>query len=99
VGSRRCIGEGRDGIDAAHAQQFGATHPFRIHETVGAGVAYLAALMRLFDGDLRLVTAAYAIGETPILSRGLYFSSADVYRYVQRVAQQYEIELHRQERR
>jgi soluble lytic murein transglycosylase-like protein len=83
----------------ATAQQFGATHPFQIHENVRAGVAYLAALMRLFDGDLRLVTAAYATGESPIPSRGLYSSWADVYRYVQLVAQQYEIELRRQERR
>lgn len=83
----------------ATAQQFGAVHPFYIHENVRGGVAYLAELMKLFRGDLRLVTAAYAAGEQPVLSHGLDYSSEEVYRYVQRVARIYGIELRRQERR
>jgi hypothetical protein len=64
----------------ATAQHFGATHPFQIHENVRAGVVYLARLMRVVDGDLRLVTAAYAAGERPILSKRLHYSSDEVYR-------------------
>jgi soluble lytic murein transglycosylase-like protein len=48
----------------ATAQHFGVTHPFYIHENVRGGVAYLAELQELFHGDLRLVVAAYAAGES-----------------------------------
>jgi hypothetical protein len=41
----------------ATARQFGATHPFQVDENVRGGVAYLAELIRVFRGDLRLVTA------------------------------------------
>jgi len=83
----------------ATAQQFGVAHPFQIHENVRGGVAYLADLMRVFQGDLRLVSAAYAAGERPVLARRLDYSSRDVYRYVERVAQIYGAELRRKERR
>jgi soluble lytic murein transglycosylase-like protein len=79
----------------ATAQHFGVTHPFYIHENVRGGVAYLAELQALFQGDFRLVMAAYAAGEKPILARGLNYSSEEVYIYVQRVAQQYRTELGR----
>jgi len=79
----------------ATAQHFGVTHPFYIHENVRGGVAYLAELHALFHGDLRLVMAAYAAGEKPILARRLDYSSEEVYTYVQRVAQQYRAELGR----
>jgi soluble lytic murein transglycosylase-like protein len=83
----------------ATAQHFGATHPFYIHENVRAGVAYLAKLQELFHGDLRLMMAAYAAGEGPILARGLDYPSEEVYTYVQRIGQQYRAELRRQERK
>ena len=83
----------------ATAQQFGAAHPFQIHENVRGGVAYLAELMRVFQGDLRLVAAAYAAGERPVLAHQLDYSSEEVYRYVERVAQIYGAELRREERR
>ena len=83
----------------ATARQFGASHPFQIHENVRGGVAFLAELMRVFGGDLRLVTAAYLAGEGPIRSRGLDYSSEEVYRYVERVAQIYRAELRREEGR
>src|SRR6185437_14659910 len=79
----------------ATAQHFGVTHPFYIHENVRGGVAYLAELQALFHGDLRLVMAAYAAGEKPILARRLDYSSEEVYTYVQRVAHQYRAELGR----
>jgi soluble lytic murein transglycosylase-like protein len=80
----------------ATAQHFGVTHPFYLHENVRGGVAYLAELQALFHGDFRLVMAAYAAGEKPILARGLDYSSEEVFKYVQRVAQQYRAELGRE---
>jgi soluble lytic murein transglycosylase len=79
----------------ATAEHFGVTHPFYIHENLRGGVAYLAELQKLFHGDLRLVIAAYAAGEKPILARGLEYSSEEVYTHVQRIAQQYRAELRR----
>ena len=73
----------------ATAVHFGVRNRFRIEENVRAGVEYLAWLMRLFRGDLRLAVAAYYTGEQPILARGLAYSSPDVYRYVAHVARLY----------
>jgi soluble lytic murein transglycosylase-like protein len=80
-------------------QRFGVSHPFWIHENVRAGVAYISHLHSLFRGDLRLVLAAYVGGEEPIRSRGLSYSSAEVYNYVQLVASRYRAELQRKGRR
>ena len=73
----------------ATAVRLGVRNPFQIEENVRAGVQYLAWLMHLFRGDLRLVTAAYYAGECTILARGLKYSSPDVYWYVNRVARLY----------
>jgi len=83
----------------ATTQHFGVTHPFYIHENVRAGVAYMAELQELFHDDLRLMMAAYAAGEGPVLARGLDYSSEEVYTYVQRIGQQYRAELRRKERK
>lgn len=80
----------------ATAAHFGVTHPFDIHENIRGGIAYLAELIGLFHGDLRLVVAAYAAGEKSVVARGLDYSSRDVYEYVQRIAQQYRVELARE---
>ena len=79
----------------ATAERFGVSHPFYIHENIRGGVAYLAELQKLFHGDLRLVIAAYAAGEKPILASGLDYSSEEVYTYVQRTGEQYRAELRR----
>ena len=71
------------------AVRFGVWNRFRIEENIRAGVAYLAWLIRTFRGDLRLATAAYLVGESSIRSRGLAYSSPEVYRYVSRVAELY----------
>ncbi|MHB8412709.1 MAG: lytic transglycosylase domain-containing protein [Candidatus Acidiferrales bacterium] len=73
----------------ATAMRFGVRDRFDIRENVRGGVAYLAWLIRLFKGDLRLAVAAYQVGETRILSRGLAYSSRKVFSYVSRVAQLY----------
>jgi soluble lytic murein transglycosylase-like protein len=73
----------------ATAVRLGVRNRFEIKENVRAGVEYLAWLIHIFGGDLRLVTAAYYAGERPILERGLECSSPDVYSYVSRVARLY----------
>src|SRR5205807_7866509 len=45
---------------------FGVTNRFLIAENIRGGVAYLAYLMRRFEGELRLVAAAYYAGEKRI---------------------------------
>ena len=73
----------------ATAVRLGVRNRFQIEENVRGGVEYLAWLIRLFGGDLRLAIAAYHAGERPILARGLDYSSPDVYSYVSRVARLY----------
>ena len=68
------------------AARFGVRNRYRLDENIRGGVAYLAWLIRLFKGDLRLATAAYYVGEKPILRRQLDYSSIDVHGYVSRVA-------------
>ena len=71
------------------AVRFGVRNRFRLDENIRGGVAYLAWLDYEFQGDLRLVTAAYYVGENPILFLRLDYSSADVQGYVNRVARRY----------
>ena len=71
------------------AVRFGVRNRFVVQENIGGGVAYLAWLKQRFNGDFRLVTAAYYVGENPISARGLKYSSPDVQAYVKRVAQRY----------
>jgi soluble lytic murein transglycosylase-like protein len=71
------------------AVRFGVHNRFRVEEDIHGGVAYLAWLRWKFNGDLRLMTAAYYVGEYQISVRGLDYSSSDVHWYVQRVSQRY----------
>ena len=71
------------------AIRFGVPDRFDIEENIRGGVAYLAWLIRLFNGDLRLAVAAYQAGESHILSRGLAYSSREVFDYVSHVAELY----------
>jgi soluble lytic murein transglycosylase-like protein len=71
------------------AVRFGVRNRFRVDENIHGGVAYLAWLKQRFNGDLRLITAAYYVGEYPISLRGLDYSSPDVQDYVKRVAGRY----------
>ncbi len=74
----------------ATAVNFGVTNRFEIEQNIRGGVAYLASLLRLFNGDLRLVTAAYVAGEARILPAGLRYSNAEVFTYVSNVARLYQ---------
>lgn len=71
------------------AIRFGVHNRFRVEENIRGGVAYLAWLKSRFKGDLRLMTAAYYVGEYPISRRGLDYSSPDVQRYVRQVSRRY----------
>lgn len=73
------------------AVRFGVRNRFRVDQNIKGGVAYLAWLNRQFNGDLRLITAAYYAGELPIYSRGLAYANKDVYAYVSRVAARYRV--------
>ncbi len=75
----------------ATAVRFGVRNRFLVQENIRGGVAYLAWLKQKFNGDLRLITAAYYVGEKEISSRGLDYSSRDVQGYVKRVAQRYRV--------
>lgn len=79
------------------ARRYGVRHPFWIHENVRAGTAYLADLVELFHGDLRLVMAAYNAGEKHVLARQLGYTNRDVYGYVSHVAKEYRAELRKGE--
>jgi soluble lytic murein transglycosylase-like protein len=71
------------------AFEFGVRNRFQVEDNVRGGVAYLARLIQLFRGDLRLVMGAYVAGQDRMLSRGLSYSSREVYKYVSNVARQY----------
>ena len=76
-------------LTAPTAVTFGVTNRFRIEENIRGGVAYLAYLIRRFEGELRLVAAAYYAGEKRIRKLGLKCADADIYRYVYQVQRFY----------
>lgn len=71
------------------ACRFGVRNRFVIPQNIRGGVAYLAWLIRLFHGDLRLVVASYYTGEQRFMARKLAYSSVETYEYVRRVAAVY----------
>lgn len=74
----------------ATAVRFGVMNRFEMAQNIQGGVAYLARLTTLFNGDLRLVTAAYVAGENRIRPAGLRYSNAEVFAYVSKVARLYD---------
>ena len=73
----------------ATAMRYGVRNRFVVQDNIRGGVVYLAWLKQRFNGDFRLITAAYYVGESRISLRGLEYSSPDVQGYVKRVAQRY----------
>ena len=71
------------------ATRFGVRNRFRAEENIRGGVAYLAWLSQKFNGDPRLIAAAYHAGEHQISSRALENSSPGVRAYVKHIAQKY----------
>lgn len=61
-----------------------------LNQNISGGVRHLAWLMNRFNGDLRLVAAAYYAGERIVERSGLGISNADVVTYVMSVRKHFE---------
>jgi len=77
----------------ATAARFGVANPFSIGDNIGGGVRFLAELLRQFNGDFRLVVAAYYCGSHRIQRRGLLYSNPAVLSYVTSVRALYREEV------
>ncbi len=73
----------------ATAKRLGVTDRCNLDHNVSAGVRYLAWLMRRFHNDLRLVAAAYYVGDDAIGRRGLAYRNLDVVTYVRAIRTTY----------
>jgi soluble lytic murein transglycosylase-like protein len=71
------------------ARRLGVTDRCNVDQNVSAGVRYLAWLMQRFHNDLRLVAAAYFVGEGSIARRGLSYRNSDVVAYVSTIRTTY----------
>lgn len=70
----------------ATAGRFGVVDPFTAGQNIRGGVAYLAWLLKRFNGDQRLAAAAYNAGEGAVERNGGVPPYAETLRYVDRVA-------------
>jgi soluble lytic murein transglycosylase-like protein len=73
----------------ATARRLGVTNRCDLDQNIAGGVRYLAWLMRRFPNDLRLVAAAYYVGEDRIARRGLLYRNFDVVAYVSTIRTTY----------
>ena len=78
----------------ATARRFGAFDPFNAEQNIAAGTRYVTQLMWEFDGDLRLVSAAYYAGDRGIALQQLNYRNPDVVAYVQEVRRRYMLRKH-----
>ena len=75
----------------ATGRRFGVEDLLQPSANIQAGTQYLSYLMRMFDGDLRLVLAAYNAGENAVLRHGKRVPPyTETVRYVPRVLNTYE---------
>jgi soluble lytic murein transglycosylase-like protein len=72
------------------ATQYGVSDSFDPQQNINGGVAYLRFLLTMFDGDIRLASAAYNSGENNVLKYAGVPPFAETQVYVVRVAQLYE---------
>lgn len=80
----------------ATASRFGVTEPFAPAENIRGGVAYLAWLLKRFDGDIVRATAGYNAGEGAVDRYGGVPPYAETQVYVERVGilhERYKTEL------
>ena len=70
----------------ATATRFGVASAFDPAQNIGGGVAYLAWLLKRFDGDVRLATAGYNAGEGAVDRFDGVPPYQETMRYVERVA-------------
>jgi soluble lytic murein transglycosylase-like protein len=73
----------------ATAKHLGVINLCNLDQNISGGVRYLAWLMQQFHNDLRLVAAAYYVGEDRIAGRGLSYRNSDVVAYVSMVRTTY----------
>ncbi|HEY1966255.1 MAG TPA: lytic transglycosylase domain-containing protein [Acidobacteriaceae bacterium] len=73
----------------ATARHFGAFNPYDPEQNIAAGTRYVTVLMHEFDGDLRLVVAAYNAGDVWVGRKQLKYRNSDVVAYVTSVRQRY----------
>lgn len=73
----------------ATAKRLGVADRCNLDQNVSGGVRYLAWLMRQFHNDLRLVAAAYYVGEDTIGKGGLAYRNSDVVAYVSTIRTTY----------
>jgi hypothetical protein len=71
------------------AAQYGVSDSYDAQQNINGGVAYLRFLLDMFDGDVRLASAAYNAGENNVLKYAGVPPFAETQVYVQRVAQLY----------
>jgi soluble lytic murein transglycosylase-like protein len=72
------------------AAQYGVSDSYDPQQNINGGVAYLRFLLTMFDGDVRLASAAYNSGENNVLKYAGVPPFAETQVYVVRVAQLYE---------
>src|SRR5579864_4047491 len=72
------------------AAQLNVVNRCDLNQNVSGGVRYLAWLKARFHGDLRLVAAAYYVGERAVDKRGLRYSNPDVVNYVASIRERFE---------
>jgi soluble lytic murein transglycosylase len=73
----------------ATAKRLGVADRCNLEQNVSGGIRYLACLIRLFHNDLRLVAAAYYVGEDTIGRRGFAYRNPDVVAYVSAIRTTY----------
>jgi len=67
------------------AIRFGVQNPFAAADNINGGVQYLSFLSKRFNGDVRLIAAAYNAGEANVDRYGGVPPFAETQRYVERV--------------
>lgn len=80
------------------AREYGVSNLYAPSENLSGGAQYLAYLLQLFRGDMRLVVAAFYCGPRRLEHRGLSYCNPAVIAYVEAVRRRYQRELRQLER-
>jgi len=67
------------------AKELGVVKPFNVTQNINGGTQYLAKLLKAFDGDISLATAAYNSGSSNVKKYGGVPPFAETQAYVKRV--------------
>lgn len=67
------------------AKELGVNNPFNSKENILAGTRYMAKLIKLFNGDLKLAAAAYNAGASTVKQHGGIPPFEETQAYVKRV--------------